>query len=106
MSLATPLSTNGMNPLGSAIALISQINESKIMAAKTSFTERYFRVATDLFDGQLREIGALDLEACCKFIEEKTGFKVTFVTKPGLDTWEQPTKVPSPTFSGVVTPSR
>ena len=28
------------NPLGSAVGLVSQLNESKIMAAKTSFTER------------------------------------------------------------------
>ena len=82
------------NPLGSAIALVSQCVESKIMAAKTSFTERFFRVATDLFDGHLREPGALDLEACSKFVEEKTGFKVMFVTKLGSDVWELPAKAP------------
>jgi hypothetical protein len=55
------------NFLGSAIASISQANESKIMAAKTVFTERSCNVATDLFDGHLREIGALDLDECSKF---------------------------------------
>ena len=88
------------NPLGSAIALISQINESRIMAAKTTFTQRFCQVATDLFDGQLREIGALDLDACSKFVEEKTGFKMMFVTKPGTNTWEQPKRcflLPTPT---------
>ena len=60
------------------------------MAAKTSFTERTLRVATDLFDGHLREIGFLDLKACSQFVEEKTGFKVTFVTKPGADVWALP----------------
>ena len=78
------------NPLGSAIALISQLNESKIMAAKTVFTERSLRVATDLFDGHLRETGVLDLEACSKFVEEKTGFKVAFATKMGTDVWDLP----------------
>src|SRR6185312_1103148 len=75
------------NFLGSAIALISQANESKIMAAKTVFTERSCKVATDLFDGHLREIGALDLDECSKFVEAETGFKVQFVSKPGSNTW-------------------
>ena len=50
------------------------------MAAKTVFTDRLHRVATDLFDGHLREIGALDLLECSKFVEAQTGFKVQFVT--------------------------
>jgi hypothetical protein len=75
------------NHLGSAIALISQANESKIMAAKTVFTERSCKVATDLFDGHLREFGALDLDECAKFVEVETGFKVQFVMKPGLNIW-------------------
>jgi len=80
---------NHRNPLGSAIGLIAQLNESKVMAAKTAFTEeRKLHVATDLFDGHLREIGALDLKACSKFVEEKTGLKVAFVTKPGTDVWK------------------
>ena len=77
----------GTNPLGSAIALICQLNENKIMKAKTSFTERFLRFATDLFDEHLREVGALDLEACSKFVEEKTGFRMTFETKSGASTW-------------------
>ena len=81
------------NPIGSAIGLIAQLGESKIMAAKTVFTEDCkLRVATDLFDGHLREIGRLDLEACSKFVEEKTGLRVAFVTKLGLDTWAQAQK--------------
>ena len=64
------------NPLGSAVGLVSQLNESKIMAAKTSFTERTLRVATDLFDGHLQKIGFLDLKACFQFVEENTGSKL------------------------------
>ena len=75
------------NRLGSAIALISQAIESKIMAAKTVFTERSCKVATDLFDGHLREIGALDLDECSKFVEAETGFKVQFGVKPGSNVW-------------------
>ena len=75
------------NHLGSAIALISQTNESKIMAAKTVFTERSCKVATDLFDGHLREIGALDMDECAKFVERETGFKVKFEVKSGLNVW-------------------
>ena len=86
---------NKSNPLGSAITLISQLNESKVMAAKTVFTERSLRVATDLFDGHLRETGVLDLEACSKFVEEKTGFKVVFATKMGTDVWELPKRARS-----------
>ena len=63
------------NPLGSAIGLIAQVNESKIMAAKTSFTQQFVPVATDLFDGHLRGIGDLDLVACSKFVEKKQGLK-------------------------------
>jgi hypothetical protein len=57
------------------------------MAAKTVFTERSCKVATDLFDGHLREFGALDLDECAKFVEVETGFKVQFVMKPGLNIW-------------------
>ena len=65
------------------------------MQAKTEFTERYLRVATDLFDGHLREIGFLDLEACSDFVREQTGFVVKFVTKPGSDTWVPQTNTSS-----------
>ena len=75
------------NPRGTAIALISQLVESRIMRAKTTFTERTRKVVTDLFDGHLREVGALDLAACSKFVEAETGVKVKFVTKPGTNTW-------------------
>ena len=51
---------NVENPLGRAIALICQRNERKIMQTKTEFTKPcHLRVATDLFDGHLREIGTL-----------------------------------------------
>jgi hypothetical protein len=75
------ISLSKRNPLSSMVAWICQREESKIMQAKTLFTERYYRVATNLFDGHLREIGDLDLADCSRFIEENTGFKVTFVTK-------------------------
>ncbi len=86
---------NKTNFLGRAIALISQVNESKIMAAKTVFTERSCKVATHLFDGHLREIGALDLLECSKFVEAETGFKVQFETEPpGSDSWVDDTSSP------------
>jgi hypothetical protein len=73
--------------LGRAIALICQRNERKIMQAKPEFTERcHLRVATDLFDGHLREIGDLDLEACSTFVASVTGFAVKFALKPAADT--------------------
>ena len=52
------------------------------MRAKTVFTECYLAVATNLFDGHLREKGDLDLEACSLFVESVTGHKVTFSSKP------------------------
>lgn len=88
------------NPLGRAIALICQRNERKIMQAKAEFTERcHLRVATDLFDGHLREIGDLDLEACSAFVASATGFVVKFVTKLVLDThpWCAHTSTSAPT---------
>ena len=39
------------NPLGTLVSWIWQIDESKIMAAKTHYTEQTLTVATDLFDG-------------------------------------------------------
>ena len=75
------LSLNKRNALGTLVSWICQRAESEIMQAKTEFTERYYRVATNLFDGHLREIGELDLSACSLFVEEKTGYKVSFVTK-------------------------
>src|SRR6185437_7510856 len=41
-------------PMSSIIAWICQREESRIMKAKTAFTERYFKVSTNLFDGHLR----------------------------------------------------
>ena len=81
------LAKSSKNVLGRAIALICQQNERKIMQAKTTFTERYWKVATDLFDGHLREAGILDLKACSVFVESETGFLVTFETKLGANTW-------------------
>ena len=49
-------------PMGSMVAWVCQHEES--MIAKTVFTECYLAVATNLFDGHLREKGDLDLEAC------------------------------------------
>ena len=48
------------------------------MAAKTHYTEQTLTVATDLFDGHLREFGELDLAACSLYVEEITGYKVEF----------------------------
>ena len=76
---------NVENPLGRAIALICQRNERKIMQAKTEFERCHLR-ATDLFDGHLREIGDLDLEACSTFVASVTGFAVKFALKPAADT--------------------
>jgi hypothetical protein len=65
--------------LGRAIALICQGVESRIMRAKTLFTERNkFAVSTDLFDAHLREIGYLDLDSCSRFVEAETGMKKTW----------------------------
>jgi hypothetical protein len=66
---------NPENPVGRAIALICQRNERKIMQAKTEFTERcHLRVATDLFDGHLREVGDLDgLFRFCSFSDRFCG---------------------------------
>jgi len=58
------------------------------MQAKTEFTQQQgLEVATNLFDGHLREVGFLDLEACSAFVSSRTGFVVKFVSKPGVDTW-------------------
>ncbi len=74
--------TEHRNPIGSAIGLIVQLGENKIMAAKTVFTEDCkLRVATDLFDGHLREIGNLDLVACSKFVEGEDRVKSSFCDK-------------------------
>ena len=87
---------NEWNPNGRAIALISQLKETEIMQAKTEFTEQQdLEVATNLFDGHLRQIGDLNLEACSDFVKSKTGFVVKFVTKPGMDTWVRQTTVPT-----------
>src|SRR5687768_7580982 len=67
--------------------MISQHMETRIMHDKTTFTEQTRRVATDLFDGHLREVGELDLVACSEFVEAETGLRVSFVTKPGTNTW-------------------
>ena len=60
------------NPLATMLSYICQQEESKIMHAKTVFTERFRRVATNLYDGHLREKGPLDLAACSRFIEDQT----------------------------------
>ena len=66
------------------------------MQAKTEFTEQQdLEVATNLFDGHLRQIGDLNLEACSDFVKSKTGFVVKFVTKPGIDIWVPQTSAPT-----------
>src|SRR6185437_6794639 len=69
-------------PMSSIIAWICQREESRIMKAKTAFTERYFKVSTNLFDGHLRELGELDLAACESYVKEVTGYTVSFATEP------------------------
>src|SRR6185437_11294998 len=69
-------------PMSSIIAWICQREESRIMKAKTAFTERYFKVNTNLFDGHLRELGELDLAACESYVKEVTGYTVSFATEP------------------------
>ena len=73
--LQTPKKRKGKqtNPLATMLSYICQQEESKIMHAKTVFTERFRRVATNLFDGHLREKGPFDLAACSRFIEDQTG---------------------------------
>jgi hypothetical protein len=75
------LSLNKRNPLGTMISWVCQRAESEIMQAKTEYTERHCRVATNLFDGHLREFGEIDLCDCSRFVEERTGYQVSFVTK-------------------------
>jgi hypothetical protein len=85
--------------LGRAIALICQGVESRIMRAKTLFTQRNkLAVATDLFDAHLREIGFLDLDSCSRFVEAETGMKVQFVSKPGSHVWPSSDHESSPSF--------
>ena len=52
------------------------------MRAKTTFTEQTRRVATDLFDGHLREVGELDLVECSKFVAEGE-----LCDETGTNTW-------------------
>jgi hypothetical protein len=70
------------NPLGSMIAVIMQQEESKIMRAKVTFTEKSLKVVSYILDGHLREIGEIDQEACTQYVKDQTGYRVTFVTKP------------------------
>src|SRR6185312_15466452 len=51
LELAALARERSHNPLGTTIAWICQIEESKVMQAKTIFTEQYFPVASDLFNG-------------------------------------------------------
>ena len=78
---AQAVSQGKPNPLSSTISWVCQIEESKIMKAKVDFTERFFKTATNLFDGHLRERGTLDMDACSRYIKDTTGYTATFTTK-------------------------
>ena len=92
-------SQNRTKPLRTFITYICQVEECKILYAKTLFTEKQFKVAANLYDGQFREKGRLDMVACSSFIKQMTGHDVVFATK-GQHT-ESPihlTNTPTPTI--------
>ena len=59
-----------------------QQEESKIMKAKVTFTERSLQVVSYILDGHLREIDEIDQQACSQYVQDQTGYRVTFTTKP------------------------